>query len=140
MAKVISMVQTFLRLGLLVLVLIGMTQIVGAQVETELKCSADKFYNICRHNVMQLTTVFPGYFKSVKIIKGDGKGLGSIRQWQYVLPETEEKIVTLYDKKIKNVDQTKKSIDKNKRTLKKSRFAIDFKDLILIILNNDKII
>ncbi|KAI3985338.1 hypothetical protein MKX01_033652 [Papaver californicum] len=46
-----------------------MTQIVGAQVETELKCSADKFYNIFRHNIMQLTIFFPRYLKSVKIIK-----------------------------------------------------------------------
>ncbi|KAI3977417.1 hypothetical protein MKX01_000330 [Papaver californicum] len=84
MEKVISMVQAFLRPRLLVLVLIGMTQIVGAQIETEVNCSADKFYNMFRNNAIQMATIFPNYFKSVKIIKGDGKSLGSIRQWQYV--------------------------------------------------------
>ncbi|RZC73000.1 hypothetical protein C5167_048479 [Papaver somniferum] len=111
MAKVISMVQTFLRLGLLVLVLIGMTQIVGAQIETELKCSADKFYNVFRHNVMQLTTVLPQYFKSVKIVKGDGKSLGSIRQWQYVLqaPEASSKVLMLKET-VTSVDEENRSI------------------------------
>ncbi|KAI3835274.1 hypothetical protein MKW98_020390 [Papaver atlanticum] len=109
MAKVISMVRTFLRLGLLVLVLTGKTQIVGAQIETEVKCSADKLYNMFRHNMMQLTTIFPNYFKSVKIVKGDGKSLGSIRQWQYVIPEASSKVMELKET-IKSVDEENRSI------------------------------
>ncbi|KAI3876745.1 hypothetical protein MKW92_014929 [Papaver armeniacum] len=108
MAKVISMVQAFLRLGLLVLVLIGMTQIVGAQIETELKCSADKFYNLFRHNAMQIPKIFPDYFKSVKIIKGDGS-LGTIRRWQYVAPGASSKEMVLKDI-VKSVDDENRSI------------------------------
>ncbi|KAI3983625.1 hypothetical protein MKX01_000637 [Papaver californicum] len=108
MAK-ISMVQTFLRLGLLALVLIGMTQIVGAQVETELKCSADKFYNLFRHNMMHLTTIFPQFYKSVKILKGDGKSsVGSIREWQYVVPASSE--VMSVKEIVKSVDEDNRSI------------------------------
>ncbi|KAI3833674.1 hypothetical protein MKW92_021243 [Papaver armeniacum] len=93
MAKV--MVQTFLRLGLLVLVLIGMTRIVGAQIETELKCSADKLYNLYTHNIIQLSTIFPDYFRSIKIVKGDGISLGSIRLRKYVIPEESSKVMVL---------------------------------------------
>ncbi|KAI3835275.1 hypothetical protein MKW98_020391 [Papaver atlanticum] len=89
MAKVIRLVQAFLRPGLLVLVLIGMTQIVKAQIETEIKCSADKFYNF------------------VKIIKGDGS-LGTIRQWQYVTPASSKEMV-LKDI-VKSVDDENRSI------------------------------
>ncbi|KAI3871982.1 hypothetical protein MKX03_020293 [Papaver bracteatum] len=132
MAKVI--VQSFLRLGFLVLVLIGMTQIVGAQIKTELKCSADKLYNLYRHNIMQLSTIFPDYLKSIKIVKGDGiratpmepkiihifvmihilwtKNLGSIRLWKYVIPEVPSKVMVLKEM-IKSVDEENRSITFN---------------------------
>ncbi|KAI3935723.1 hypothetical protein MKW92_010432 [Papaver armeniacum] len=103
------MVQTFLRLGLLVLVLIGMTQIVGAQIETELKCSADKLYNLYRHNVTQMSTIFPDYFKSIKIVKGDGISLDSIRLWQYVVPEVSFNVMVLKEM-LKSVDDENRSI------------------------------
>ncbi|KAI3857846.1 hypothetical protein MKX03_009965 [Papaver bracteatum] len=108
MAK-ISMVPTFLSLGLFTLVLIGMSQIVGAQVETELKCSADKFYNLFRHNMMHMTTIFPQNFKSAKIVKGDGKSVGSIREWQYVLPGASSKVMMLKEI-VKSVDEDNRSI------------------------------
>ncbi|RZC76475.1 hypothetical protein C5167_000596 [Papaver somniferum] len=107
--KKIGMVQSFLRLGLLTLVLIGTSQIVGAQVETELKCSADKFYNLFRHNMMHLTTIFPENFKSIKIVKGDGKSVGSIWQWQYVLPGASSKVMSLREI-VKFVDDDNRSI------------------------------
>ncbi|KAI3890426.1 hypothetical protein MKX03_037215 [Papaver bracteatum] len=111
MAKVISMVQAILRPGLLVLVLIGMTQIVEDRIETEIKCSADKFYNLLRHNTMQIPIIFPNYVKSVKIIKGDGS-LGTIRQWQYVTQEASSKEMVLKDI-VKSVDDENRSITFN---------------------------
>ncbi|KAI3834962.1 hypothetical protein MKX03_025303 [Papaver bracteatum] len=107
MAKV--MARAFFRLGLLVLVLIGMTQIVGAQIETELKCSADKFYNLYRHNVTQMSIIFPDYFKSIKIVEGDGISLDSIRLWQYVVPEVFSKALVLKEM-LKSVDDENRSI------------------------------
>ncbi|KAI3886784.1 hypothetical protein MKW92_045416 [Papaver armeniacum] len=108
MAK-LGMVQTFLIIGLLTLVLIGMSQIVEAQVETELKCSADKFYNLFRHNMMHLTTIFPQYYKSVKIVKGDGKSsVGNIREWRYVTPGAST--VTMVKEIVKSVDEENRSI------------------------------
>ncbi|KAI3857842.1 hypothetical protein MKX03_009961 [Papaver bracteatum] len=108
MAK-LGMVQSFLRLGLLTLVLIGMSQIVGAQVETELKCSADKFYNLLRHNTMHLTTIFPQIYKSIKIVKGDGKSsVGNIREWRYVTPASSK--VTMVKEIVKSVDEDNRSI------------------------------
>ncbi|XP_026423456.1 major latex protein 146-like [Papaver somniferum] len=105
MAKV--MVQAFLRLGLLVLVFIGMAQIVGAQIETKLKCSADGFYNLYRHNVTQMSSIFPDYFKSIKIVEGDGISLDSIRLWQYVVPEVSSNVMVLKEM-LKSVDDENK--------------------------------
>ncbi|KAI3983413.1 hypothetical protein MKX01_013480 [Papaver californicum] len=73
-----------------------MSQITGAQVETELKCSADKFYNLFRHNMMHLTIIFLQFYKSVKIVKGDGKSsVGSIREWQCVIPGGSSKVISV---------------------------------------------
>ncbi|MCL7030477.1 hypothetical protein MKW94_021476 [Papaver nudicaule] len=108
MAKVISMAQNILRLGFLVLVLIGMTQSVGAQIETELKCSADKFFNMFSQNAMQWTAILPQYVKSVKILKGDGKSSGTIRQWQYVTPASSK--VLMLKEITKSVDEENRSI------------------------------
>ncbi|RZC72181.1 hypothetical protein C5167_035382 [Papaver somniferum] len=109
MAK-IGMVESFLRLWLLTLVVIGMSKIVGAQVETELKCSADKFYNLFRHNIMLLPTIFPQFYKSVKIVKGDGKSsVGNIREWQYVTPGASSKVISVKEI-VKSVDEDNRSI------------------------------
>ncbi|RZC61270.1 hypothetical protein C5167_023038 [Papaver somniferum] len=55
-------------------------------VEVEAKCSADLFYGMFKEDMTQLTNHFPQYFKSVEILEGDGKTLGTVKLWKYALP------------------------------------------------------
>ncbi|KAI3977012.1 hypothetical protein MKX01_008870 [Papaver californicum] len=51
--------------------------------ETEIKCSADKYFSMFSHNVTQLPKFLPNIYKSVEVIEGDETSVGSITLWKY---------------------------------------------------------
>ncbi|KAJ4974558.1 hypothetical protein NE237_007732 [Protea cynaroides] len=55
------------------------------EVEIEIKTPAQKFFNIFADHVNLLPQVVPDFFKSTTVVKGDGKSVGSIVDWEYIL-------------------------------------------------------
>ncbi|XP_068636366.1 MLP-like protein 423 [Aristolochia californica] len=53
------------------------------EVEVEVKSSADKFWEGIRQSVTLFPKIFPEMYKSIEIVEGDGKGVGSIRHIIY---------------------------------------------------------
>ncbi|KAF8407638.1 hypothetical protein HHK36_006771 [Tetracentron sinense] len=79
-----------------------MAQIAKLEVQTKIKSSADKFYGFFRNNITLLVNVFPEVYKSIEIVKGDGKSVGSVRFWKYFLGTpmvTKERVEAIDDEK-----------------------------------------
>ncbi|KAI3889331.1 hypothetical protein MKX03_004746 [Papaver bracteatum] len=83
-----------------------MAQLHKLGFETEIKCSADRFFDMFSHNATQLPKLLPNIFKSVVIVEGDGTSVGSIRVWIY---EVEGKEMTAKER-LAMVDKEKRSI------------------------------
>ncbi|OMO99699.1 hypothetical protein COLO4_13140 [Corchorus olitorius] len=60
-----------------------MAQIAKMEVQTEIKSSPDKFYDIFRSKTHLMPKISPQHFKDVKFVEGDGKSVGSVRVWSY---------------------------------------------------------
>ncbi|XP_043696222.1 MLP-like protein 423 isoform X2 [Telopea speciosissima] len=54
------------------------------EVEFEIKCSAEKFFDIYADHVTMLPQVLPHMFRSTTVVKGDGKSVGSVVDWEYI--------------------------------------------------------
>ncbi|PON53315.1 Bet v I type allergen [Parasponia andersonii] len=63
-----------------------MAQRAKSEVQLELKCSAQSFYEIFRSKQHLLPKVCPELIKDINVIKGDWESLGSIKQWAYNVP------------------------------------------------------
>lgn len=49
------------------------------EVEVEVKAPADKFWETMRDSNTLFPKVFPDLYKSIEVLEGDGKSVGSIR-------------------------------------------------------------
>ncbi|XP_010928576.1 MLP-like protein 423 [Elaeis guineensis] len=54
-----------------------------AEMEVEVKSSADKFWGALRDSTDLFPKIFPEQYKSIEIVEGDGKSAGSIRLLKY---------------------------------------------------------
>ncbi|KAL5726273.1 hypothetical protein ACHQM5_009328 [Ranunculus cassubicifolius] len=71
-----------------------MADISKSSSEREIKCSPHKFYEHIKYSLHHLPTIFPEGYTDGRILEGDGKSEGSLRQWKYFLPgATEEHTV-----------------------------------------------
>ncbi|KAL8137738.1 hypothetical protein V2J09_003739 [Rumex salicifolius] len=76
-------------------------------VEVELKASADKFWAAIRDSANIFPKAFPEQYKSIQVIEGDGKAVGSVRLVKYAegIP-----FVTTSKEKIEEVDVENKTV------------------------------
>ncbi|OVA16280.1 Bet v I domain [Macleaya cordata] len=77
------------------------------EVEVEVKSSADKFWEAITDSAVLFPKIFPEQYKSIEILEGDGKSVGSIRLLTYgeAIP-----IVTFAKEKIEVADEANKSL------------------------------
>lgn len=52
-------------------------------VEVEVKSPADKFWNAIRDSSTLFPKAFPNQYKSIEVLEGDGKSVGSVRLVKY---------------------------------------------------------
>ncbi|OVA01725.1 Bet v I domain [Macleaya cordata] len=88
----------------------NIAQIQSHPVETEVKCAADKFYGWFKNNMTDLTKIQPHIYKSVEVLEGDGKSVGTVRLWKYVIPGLSPDDVLVAKETIKAMDDKKRSI------------------------------
>ena len=53
------------------------------EVEVEVKSTADKFWGIIQDSATIFPRAFPHDYKSIQILVGDGKAVGSVREISY---------------------------------------------------------
>ncbi|KAK9091618.1 hypothetical protein Sjap_024795 [Stephania japonica] len=78
-------------------------------VESEIRCPADKMYDLLKNQLTQLPVIFPEIYKNAQVLEGDGKSLGSIRRWTYVIHHTSDEILVV-DEKLTEVDDEKRAL------------------------------
>lgn len=61
------------------------------ETEEEIKSSPQKFWGAINDNTDLLGKILPEVFKSIEVIEGDGKSVGSIRHIKYAEGETQKK-------------------------------------------------
>ncbi|XP_038975320.1 MLP-like protein 423 [Phoenix dactylifera] len=78
-----------------------------AEVEVEVKSPADKFWGALRDSTDLFPKIFPEQYKSIEIVEGDGKSVGTIRILKYAegFP-----IVTFSKERIEVADDANKQV------------------------------
>ncbi|XP_059649547.1 MLP-like protein 423 [Cornus florida] len=85
-----------------------MAQICKLELQTEIKSSPDRLFDIYKNKTYLMPKISPDQFRSIEVLEGDGKSVGSVRLWTYVMGSQ----VTAKDK-IDAVDDENKSITFN---------------------------
>ncbi|XWS69347.1 hypothetical protein CRYUN_Cryun04dG0171500 [Craigia yunnanensis] len=83
-----------------------MAQIAKMEVQTEIKSSADKFYDVFRNKLHLMLKISPQQFKDGKVVEGDWKSVGSVREWTYAAAgsiETRKEAIEAVDDKSKTI-------------------------------------
>lgn len=62
-----------------------MAQISKLELETEIKSSGDKLFDVYKNQSSLLPNICPEIIQSIEVVEGDGKSVGSVRLWTYVL-------------------------------------------------------
>ncbi|XP_038892372.1 MLP-like protein 423 [Benincasa hispida] len=76
-------------------------------VEVEVKSVADKFWNSMRDSTIIFPKAFPHDYKSIDVLEGDGKAVGSVRLITY---SEGSPIVKESKERIEAVDEEKRSV------------------------------
>ncbi|KAK9115290.1 hypothetical protein Syun_022087 [Stephania yunnanensis] len=74
-------------------------------IESEIRCPADKMYDLLKNHITQLPVVFPDIYKSATVLAGDGKSLGSVRRWTYLIHHTSDELLEVIEKLIEVDDE-----------------------------------
>ncbi|XVF85373.1 hypothetical protein PTKIN_Ptkin17bG0112400 [Pterospermum kingtungense] len=83
-----------------------MAQVCKMDVRTEIKSPADKFFDVYRNKMHLLTKICPREFKDGKLLHGDWKSVGSVREWTYNVAgktETCKETIEAIDDKSKTI-------------------------------------
>ncbi|XP_027099500.2 MLP-like protein 423 [Coffea eugenioides] len=76
-------------------------------VEVEVKSSADKFWDAIMDSVALFPKACPNQYKSIEVLEGDGKSVGSVRLVKYAEGSPE---ITFSKEKIEFVDEGNKTV------------------------------
>ncbi|KAI4314304.1 hypothetical protein L6164_027226 [Bauhinia variegata] len=77
------------------------------EVDVEVKSSAERFWGIIRDSATIFPKAFPVDYKSIQILEGDGKAVGSVRLIEY---GEGSPIVKISKERIEAVDEAKKLV------------------------------
>lgn len=62
-----------------------MAQICRLELQTEIKSSPDRIFDIYKNKTSLMPKISPDKLKSIEVLEGDGKSVGSVRLWTYVM-------------------------------------------------------
>lgn len=62
-----------------------MAQIAKMEVQAEIKSPASKFHEVCSRKVYLVPKACPEKIKSIEVVEGDWKTVGSVQLWTYFI-------------------------------------------------------
>ncbi|RVW17010.1 MLP-like protein 43 [Vitis vinifera] len=72
------------------------------ELQTEIKSSPDRIFDIYKNKTSLMPKISPDKLKSIEVLEGDGKSVGSVRLWTYVMGGAviaKDKIVAIDEEK-----------------------------------------
>ncbi|XP_021727399.1 MLP-like protein 423 [Chenopodium quinoa] len=84
-----------------------MASIGKLEVDVEVKSNPEKFWNSIRDSDKLFPKAFPELYKSIEVLEGDGKDVGSVRLVKFAegIP-----LITMSKEKVDVVDEAKKTV------------------------------
>ncbi|PIN09120.1 hypothetical protein CDL12_18296 [Handroanthus impetiginosus] len=82
-----------------------MAQLHRLELQTQISSSPDKIFDIYKNKTYLMPNITPDKLLSIQVLEGDGKSVGSVRLWTYVMG-----IPVIAKDKIVDVDEENKSI------------------------------
>ncbi|KAK4423444.1 MLP-like protein [Sesamum alatum] len=82
-----------------------MAQLHKLQLQTQIRSSPDKIFDVYKNKTHLMPTISPDKLQSIQVLQGDGKSVGSVRLWTYVMG-----VAVIAKDKIVAVDEENKSI------------------------------
>ncbi|XP_077237813.1 MLP-like protein 423 [Tasmannia lanceolata] len=104
------------------------------QLDIEVKSSAEKFWGSMRESATLFPKAFPELYKSIEILEGDGKDVGSIRLIKF---QDEISFLKVSKEKILTVDEANKAVSYSVIDGDLVTFYKDFKANLQIIPKGD---
>ncbi|KAL0446771.1 UNVERIFIED_CONTAM: MLP-like protein [Sesamum latifolium] len=82
-----------------------MAQLHKLQHKTQIRSSPDKIFDVYKNKTYLMPNISPDKLQSIQVLQGDGKSIGSVRLWTYVMG-----VPVVAKDKIVAVDEENKSI------------------------------
>ncbi|XP_057477458.1 MLP-like protein 423 isoform X2 [Actinidia eriantha] len=82
-----------------------MAQLYRLEHQIEIKSSPDRFFDIYKNKTYLMPKISPDNIQSIQVLEGDGRSVGSVRMWTYILGSP-----VIAKDKIDAVDEENKSI------------------------------
>ncbi|KAK3041754.1 hypothetical protein RJ639_000270 [Escallonia herrerae] len=99
------------------------------EVDIEVKSQADKFWGSIRDSTTLFPKAFPHDYKSIEVLEGDGKAVGSVRKFHYAEGSP---LVKTSEEKIDFVDEAKKTVAYRVVAGDLLNYYKDFKAIIVV--------
>ncbi|KAI8528371.1 hypothetical protein RHMOL_Rhmol12G0144000 [Rhododendron molle] len=104
------------------------------EVDVELKTSADKFWESIRDSSTVFPKALPHHYKSIQVLEGDGKSVGSVRLIHYAEASS---LVTFDKERIDAVDEEKKILSYSVIEGDLLKFYKSFKATLMVSAKGD---
>ncbi|XP_057477457.1 MLP-like protein 423 isoform X1 [Actinidia eriantha] len=62
-----------------------MAQLYRLEHQIEIKSSPDRFFDIYKNKTYLMPKISPDNIQSIQVLEGDGRSVGSVRMWTYIL-------------------------------------------------------
>ncbi|KAL7110717.1 hypothetical protein ACP275_05G043200 [Erythranthe tilingii] len=82
-----------------------MAQLHKLELQTQITSRPEKFFDLYKNKTYLMPKISPDKLQSIRVLEGDGKSLGSVRLWTYVMG-----IPVIAKDKIVAVDEVNRSI------------------------------
>ncbi|CAA0817173.1 Polyketide cyclase/dehydrase and lipid transport superfamily protein [Striga hermonthica] len=82
-----------------------MAQLHKIELQTQIRSSPSKLFDVYKNKIYLMPKICPNKVEKVDVLEGDGKSLGSVRLWTYVMG-----VPVIAKDKIVAVDEEKRSI------------------------------
>ncbi|XP_059592220.1 MLP-like protein 34 [Vitis vinifera] len=86
-----------------------MAQIAKMEVQAEIKSPASKFHEVCSRKVYLVPKACPEKIKSIEVVEGDWKTVGSVQLWTYFIGGNTEEAKLV----VERVDEENKTVTMN---------------------------
>lgn len=73
-----------------------MAQLHKLELQTQITSPPEKFFDIYKNKTYLMPSISPDKLQSIQVLEGDGKSVGSVRLWTYVMGKVQTKLGPIF--------------------------------------------